>query len=181
MDLSELEVISGRLLEEQKRLRTMDSELEVLKKELREMPRREQKDKSFYALIGLNYEDPGHSNREAELKKERETVIANVHEAEDKIMNGLASKGLIVPLDPTPATVGDVHTFRFRSQATFPKTMEELNDLLGLSTPIKIGPVSIYADKIVVVEADQYFAKIKIVEAFENIRKAVSLRLTQRQ
>ena len=57
MDLSELEATSGRLLEDQKRLRSIESELEVLKREIREMPRREQKDKSFYALIGLNYED----------------------------------------------------------------------------------------------------------------------------
>jgi hypothetical protein len=181
MDLSELEATASRLLEDQKRLRSISSELEVLKKELREMPRREQKDKSFYALIGLNYEEPGHSNREADLKVEREGVLKSIREAETVILKGLASQGLVIPLDPTPAIAGDTFTFRYRSQATFPKTMEELTELLGLSTPIRIGPVSIYPDRIVVVEADQYFAKEKIVEAFENIRKAVNLRLTQRQ
>jgi histidinol phosphatase-like PHP family hydrolase len=181
MDLSELEATSGRLLEDQKRLRSIESELEMLKREIREMPRREQKDKSFYALIGLNYEDPGHSDREQTLKKERETVLASIHESEDKIMKGLSSQGLVVPLDPTPIVVGNTFTFKYRAQATFPKTLEELNELLGLSTPIQIGPVMIYPDKIVAVEADQYFAKQKIVEAFENIRKAVNLRLTQRQ
>jgi hypothetical protein len=69
MDLTELEVAAGRLLEEQKRLRAIEAELAVLKQELKELPRREVKDKGFYALIGLNYEDPGHANREADLKK----------------------------------------------------------------------------------------------------------------
>ncbi|MDV3276904.1 MAG: hypothetical protein LYZ69_00380 [Nitrososphaerales archaeon] len=181
MDLSELEVAAGRLLEEQKRLRSIDSELTMLKQELREMPRREVKDKSFYALIGLNYEEPGHSNREAELKKERESVLKSIREAEGTIKKGLTSQGLVIPLDPNPTVVGDMFTFRFRSQTTFPKTMEELGELLGLSSPIRIGPVMIYADKIVVTEVDQYFAKEKIVEAFDNIRKSVNLRLTQRR
>jgi len=181
MDLSELEATAGRLLEDQKRLRSIDNELEVLKREIREMPRREIKDKSFYALIGLSYEDPGHTNRDAELKKERDVVSKSIREGEAVIVKGLSSQGLVIPLDPTPIVMGNTYTFRFRSQATFPKTMEELNELLGLSVPIQIGPVMIYPDKIVVVEADQYFAKEKIVEAFENIRKAVNLRLTQRQ
>jgi hypothetical protein len=181
MDLSELEVAAGRLLGEQKRLRSIDSELTMLKQELREMPRREVKDKSFYALIGLNYEDPGHSNREAELKKERAEVLTSIREAEGIILKGLTSHGLVIPLDPNPTVVGDMFTFRFRSQATYPRTMEELGELLGLSSPIKIGQVMIYPDKIVVSEVDQYFAKEKIVEAIDNIRKAVSLRLTQRQ
>jgi hypothetical protein len=181
MDLSELEAAAGKLLEDQKRLRSIDSELDVLAKEIREMPRREQKDKSFYALIGLNYEDPGHSNREAGLKKEREVVVDAIKQSEGVIVKGLASQGLVIPLDPTPIVMGSTFTFKFRSGASFPKTMEELNLLLGLSVPIQIGPVMIYPDKIVVVEADQYFAKEKIVEAVENIRKAVNLRLTQRQ
>ena len=181
MDLSELESIAGKLLDEQKRLRSIESELDVLRNELREMPRREQKDKSFYALIGLNYEDPGHSNREAELKKERETVMKTIKEAHGQITKALSSQGLVIPLDPNAAVVGNTFTFKFRSQATFPKTMEELSDLLGITIPLVLGPVMIFSDKIVVTEADQYFAKEKIVEAFDNIRKAVSLRLTERQ
>ena len=55
MDLTELEVAAGRLLEEQKRLRAIDAELAVLKQELKELARRAEKDKGFFALIGLNY------------------------------------------------------------------------------------------------------------------------------
>ena len=181
MDLSELEVYAGRLLEEQKRLRTMDAELSMLKQELKDLPRQAAKDKSFFALIGLNYEDPGHANREAELKKEREGVLKNIREAEDKVLKGLTSDRLVVPLDPTPIVEGATYTFNFRSQATFPKTLEELSELLGISSPLMIGPVTISTDKISVKEADQYFAKVKIVEAFENIRKTVSLKLSSRQ
>jgi len=87
----------------------------------------------------------------------------------------------VVPLDPTPIVTGNNYTFRFRSMATFPKTMEELSELLGISVPLRLGPVSISADRISVTEVDQYFAKEKIVMAFENIRKSVSLKLSARQ
>ncbi|MDV3244131.1 MAG: hypothetical protein LYZ66_03000 [Nitrososphaerales archaeon] len=172
---------AGRLLEEEKRLRAMDAELAVLKQELKELPRRAEKDKGFFALIGLNYEDPGHSNREAELKKEREAVRKNIAEAESKVLKGLASEGLVVPLDPNPIIDGTTFTFKFRSLATFPKTIEELSELLGIPSPLRLGPVAISADRITVTEADQYFAKEKIVQAFENIRKTINLKLTSRQ
>ena len=181
MDLTELEGGAGRLLEEQKRLRAIDAELAVLKQELKELPRRAEKDKGFFALIGLNYEDPGHSNREADLKKERESVLKNIAEAERTVFDGLVSDRLVVPLDPNPIIAGNTYTFRFRSMATFPKTIEELSDLLGIPAPLRLGPVSISADRISVTEADQYFAKEKIVMAFENIRKTVSLKLSSRQ
>jgi len=181
LDLTELEVAAGRLLEEQKRLRAIDAELAVLKQELKELPRRAEKDKGFYALIGLNYEDPGHSNREADLKKERENVLKNIGEAEKVVLNGLTSDRLVVPLDPNPIVDGTSYTFRFRSMATFPKTIEELSELLGIPAPLRLGPVSISADRISVTEVDQYFAKEKIVVAFETIRKSVSLKLSSRQ
>lgn len=181
MDLMELEVAAGRLLEEQKRLRAMDAELAMLKQELKELPKRAEKDKGFFALIGLNYEDPGHANREAELKKERESVLKNIADAESKVLRGLTSEGLVVPLDPNPMIDGSTYTFRFRSLATFPKTIEELVELLGIPSPLRLGPVSIAADRITVTEADQYFAKEKIVLAFENIRKTLSLKLSTRQ
>ena len=181
MDLTELEVAAGRLLEEQKRLRVMDAELAVLKQELKELPRRAEKDKGFFALIGLDYEDPGHANREANLKKERATVLKNIADAEKTVLNGLTSGMLVVPLDPNPIVDGNSYTFRFRSMATFPKTMEELSELLGIPVPLRLGPVSISADRISVTEVDQYFAKEKIVMAFDIIRKSVSLKLSTRQ
>ena len=181
MDLTELEVAAGRLLEEKKRLRAMDAELAVLKQELKELPRRAEKDKGFYALIGLNYEDPGHANREAELKKERASVLKNIEEAEKIVLDGLTSDRLVVPLDPNPIVDGNTYTFRFRAMATFPKTIEELSELLGISVPLRVGPVAISADRITVVEVDQYFAREKVVMAFDNIRKSIMNRLAHRQ
>lgn len=181
MDLTELEVAAGRLLEEQKRLRAMDAELAVLRQELKELPRREAKDKGFFALIGLDYEDPGQADREADLKKERASVLKNIADAEKIVLDGLASDRLVIPLDPTPLVDGNTYTFRFRAMATFPKTIEELSELLGIPAPLRLGPVSISADRIVVTEVDQYFAKEKLVIAFENIRKSVSLKLSYRQ
>ncbi|MDG6962281.1 MAG: hypothetical protein JRN48_00400 [Nitrososphaerota archaeon] len=69
MNLTELEVAAGRLLEEQKRLRTIDSELETLSQEIKQDPKRNEKDQAFYALIGLDWSDPGHQDRAAALKR----------------------------------------------------------------------------------------------------------------
>lgn len=178
MDLAELEVVAGRLLEEQKRLRAIDSELAILKQEIKEMPRRAEKDRSFYALIGLDWTEPGHVSRKDELERERKAVLASIGEANEKIMKGLSSRGLVIPLEPTPTVEGGFFVFRFRSSATFPKVIEELSEILGIPAPLKIGAVTISPDRVVVAEADQYFAKERIVEAFDDVRKTVELKLS---
>jgi hypothetical protein len=178
LDLSELEVTSGRLLEEQKRLRRIDTELAVLKQEIKQDPKRNEKDQAFYALIGMNWTDPGHIEREAELRRERETVVRSISEVQSMVLKGLTSDRLIVPLEPTPVVEGSVYTFRFRSGATFPKTIEELSETLGILSPLTIGDVSIYEDRVVVNETDEFFAKKKVVDAFDDIRKAVKRKLS---
>lgn len=178
MDLAELEVTSGRLLEEQKRLRTIDAELAVLKQEIKQDPKRVEKDRAFYSLIGMDWKDPGHVEREAELKSEREVVVRSINEAQSLVLKGLSSDRLIVPLDPTPIVGNGIYTFRFRAGATYPKTVEELSETLGILIPLKIGEVAIYEDKVEVNETDEFFAKKKVVDAFDDIRKAVKRKLS---
>ena len=108
-------------------------------------------------------------------------MLKNIAEVEKKVLDGLTSGHLVVPLDPNPIVDGQNYTFRFRAMATFPKTVEELSDLLGIPVPIRIGPVAISADRITVTEVDSYFAKEKIVMAFDNIRKSVSNKLSYKQ
>ncbi len=181
MNLVELEVTAGRLLDEKRRLRNIDGELSRLQADLKELPRRAQKDKKFYSLIGLNWEEPHQLiEREEELRKEREGVLMAISEAHETIVKGFSSDGLVVPLEPDPEVEGNQYFFNYRSEATFPKTLEALAELLGIPAPLKIDEVTIWADRIGVVEADQYFAKVKVVEAFEKVRKTVSLKLAPR-
>lgn len=178
MNLTELEVTSGRLLEEQKRLRTIDAELEVLRREIKQDPKRIEKDQAFYALIGMNWSDPGHVDRESELKKERDTVVRSIQEVQGSVLAGFSSESLVIPLDPTPTKGDGEYTFRFRSGATFPKSVEELSVMLGIPSPLKIGEVVIAEDRVTVSETDEFFAKKKVVEAFEGIRKTVKRKLS---
>jgi hypothetical protein len=178
MDLTELEVTSGMLLEEQKRLRTIEAELAVLRTEIRQDPKRNEKDRTFYALIGMSWTDPGHINREADLKKEREAVVKTISEVQNSVLEGFSSEKLVIPLDPTPMVGPGEFTFRFRSGATFPKSVEELSTMLGIPVPLKIGEVTIYDDRVVVAETDEFFAKKKVVDAFDDMRKAVRRKLT---
>lgn len=179
MNLTELEVTAGTLLEEQKRLRTIEAELEVLSQEIKQDPKRNEKDRAFYALIGMDWSDPGHKDRDAELRKEQEAVLSSIREAQEVVLRGISSEHLLVPLDPTPAFEGGVCTFKFRSGATFPKSVEEISVLLGISTPLRIGDVTIYPEKVTVNESDEFFAKKKVVEAFEDIGKTVKRKLSQ--
>ena len=41
----------------------------------------------------------------------------------------------------------------------------------------KIGDVTIYGDRVEVADSDEYFAKKKLVDAFDDVRKAVRRRL----
>ena len=178
MNLTELEVAAGRLLEEQKRLRTIDSELETLSQEIKQDPKRNEKDQAFYALIGLDWSDPGHQDRAAALKRERDDVLSSIREVHGQMLAGLSSGHLVVPLDPTPVAGGGSFTFRFRSGATFPKSVEGLSAMLGIPSPLRMGDVMISEEKVVVTESDEYFAKKKVVDAFEDLRKAVKRTLS---
>jgi hypothetical protein len=182
MDLSELEVTAGRILEEKKRLKSIEGELNHIETDLKSLPRRAEKEKRFYSLIGLHWEEPRQlMQRGEELRKEKDEILRAIAESHDKILKGFSSEELIVPLDPNLIRDGAHYVFRYRSGATFPKTLEELSDLLGLPSPLKINDVTIAADQIFVLESDPYLAEEKIVEAFDAIRKTVSLKLTPRQ
>lgn len=179
MNLAELEVTAGRLLEEQKRLRTIDSELAVLSQEIKQDPKRNEKDQAFYALIGMDWADPGHKDRAAALRVERETVTQSIEKVQGQVLEGFSSGSLVVPLDPVPSAEGGTFTFRFRSGATFPKSVEELSVMLGIPSPLRIDDVTIYEDKVAVTESDEFFAKKKVVEAFDTMRKTLRRKLSQ--
>jgi hypothetical protein len=178
LNLSETEAISAKLLEQQGRLKSIDAELALLSQELKQDPKRNEKEQAFYALIGMDWSDPGHRARSDALKKERETVMSEVKNQEFLLFNGISTQPLVVPLDPVPQRGDRSFTFKFRSGASYPRTVEELSETLGIKSPLKIGEVTIHPDMVVVSESDEYFAKKKIVEAFEDIRKAVRRKLT---
>ncbi len=182
MNLSEVEVVAGELIEQKKRLSNLEAELTQVQRELKEQPRRSDKDRQFYALIGLNYEEPSRSkDREVQLVKEKAEAAEAANKARQILLQGFSSSELIVPLEPEPTAEGKRFTFQYRFNATYPKTLEALSDILGLPSPLAIDGVVIWPDRMVVEEVDEYFAKQKIVEAFSKIRKTVALKLGPRQ
>lgn len=182
MNLSELEVAAGQYVEQKRRLGTIEAELSQVQLDLKEQPRRSEKDRRFYSLIGLGYETPKQpKERREELVKEKTEVVKGIKQATDAIVKGFTSADLIVPLDPDPVVEGKLFTFRYRFSASYPKTMEALSDILGLPSPLRLDKVVIWPDKIEVEEVDAYFAKEEIVETFEKISKTVALKLTPRR
>ncbi len=182
MNLSEVEVVAGELIEQKKRLANVDSELARVQLELKEQPRRSEKDRSFYSLIGLDYQEPSHVRQnEAKLLKEKSEATAAVKQAHGTLVRGFSSSDLVVPLDPTPTAEGKRFTFRYRFNASYPKTLEALSDILGLPAPLRLDGVVIGPDSVEVQEVDEYFAKQKVVEAFGKIRKTVALKLGPRR
>jgi hypothetical protein len=178
LDLSELEVIAAQLLEEQKRHRQLRDELTRIRNELREKPRRDEKDKKFHTLIGVHWEQPRELEEKAKaLTLEDEQLMKSTKGATDKIVDAFSSGALTVPLDLDAVKVGDRFHFRYRSNATFPNSVQALSELLGLPLPLTVDDVVVEADQIQVAEADPYYAKEKIVEAFDKIRKTVALKL----
>ncbi|MDG6985785.1 MAG: hypothetical protein JRM73_03460 [Nitrososphaerota archaeon] len=178
MNLTELESIAAKLLDEQNRLKSIDAELGVLSQEIKQDPKRNEKERAFYELIGMDWSDPGHKERSEALKRERDVVRSSIRDNEFLLSDGLSSQPLVVPLDPVPERGERTFTFRFRSGATFPKTVQELSATLGIPSPLRIGEVTIHPEMVVVSESDEYFAKKKIVEAFEDLRKEVKRKLS---
>jgi hypothetical protein len=181
MNLSEVEVIAGQLVEQKRRLGNLDAELSRVQQELKELPRRSEKDRQFYSLIGMDYQEPQFKNREGELLKERGETASAVKQAYDSILRGFSSSDLVVPLDPSPTSQGKHFTFRYRFNASYPRTVEALSDILGIPSPINVGAVIIGADRVEVEEVDEFFAKQKVVEAFSKIQKTVALKLGPRR
>lgn len=181
MNLSEVEVIAGQLGEQKRRLENLDAELSRVQKDLKDLPRRSEKDRQFYSLIGMDYQEPQFKSREEELLKERGDAASAVKGAYEAILRGFSSSDLVVPLDPSPASQGKRFMFRYRFNASYPRTVEALSDILGIPSPLKVGPVVVGADRVEVEEVDEFFAKQKVVEAFGKIQKTVALKLGPRR
>lgn len=182
MNLSEVEVVAGELIEQKKRLGIIVSELARVQQDLKEEPRRSEKDRQFYSLIGLDYEEPSQSKQaEGNLLDQRREAAAAVEKAHGTLLRGFSGADLVIPLDPTPTAEGSRFTFRYRFNASYPKTLEALSDILGLPTPLTVDGVAIWPDRITVDEVDAYYAKKKVVDAFGKIRKTVALKLGPRQ
>ena len=178
MNLSELEVIASELIEQEKMLDQIDSELEFVEGEFKQQPKRTGRDKKFYSLIGIEWKDSGElSQRRAALHDDKRKVQQIVDDARDRLVRGFSSGELVVPLDPDPVREGEGHLFRYRANASYPKAVQELASLLGMSVPLRIDEVEISSDRIRSTESDPYLAKEEVVNAFDKIRKTVALKL----
>ena len=177
MELSELEILAGQLLEQQKDLGSLQEEISRLELDLRELPRKSAGEKKFYALIGMDWDEPKIAEKLKQLSEKRDAINKVVAEVNGKVVAALSEKNLIVPLDPKPISTGEVITFKYRANATYAKAVQELGHILGLAVPLKVDDVVIEGDKISVAESDQLYAMGKIVAAFDKISKTVALKL----
>jgi hypothetical protein len=177
LELSELEVISAQLLEHQKEREQLQEEIGRLEISLRELPRKSQKEKKFYALIGMDWDEPKIEERLKQLSQRRDELSKILETDHAKIVSALSKRQLIVPLDPRPLVQKSITDFRYRSNATYPNAVKELASILGLSVPLKVDDVTIGFEKISVEEPDALYAQEKIVNAFEKISKTVALKL----
>lgn len=178
MELSELEILAGQLLEQQKDLDSLEEEIGRLELDLRELPRKSAGEKKFYALIGMDWDEPKIAEKLKQLSEKRNAITKIVAEVNTKIVAALSEKNFIVPLDPKPVVSGEVTTFKYRANATYAKAVQELAHILGLTVPLKVDDVTIEGNKISVVESDQLYAMGKIVTAFDKISKTVALKLS---
>ena len=180
MELSELEAVASNLLEQQKELDNLDSEIERAKIDLRELPRKSAGEKKFYALIGMEWEEPKIEERLKQLSEKKETLQKAINDQNDKIVAALTEKKLVVPLDLNATVSGGKSCYKYRAGASYPKAIKELGHILGLEIPLKIDDVLIEYDKITVDETEAMYAMMKIVEAFDKISSTVALKLKER-
>jgi len=181
LELSELEIIGGQLLVQQKDLGLLQEEIGALELDLRELPRKSAGEKKFYALIGMDWDEPKIAEKLKQLSEKRDAISNIIADVNAKIVAALSEKELIVPLDPKPLISGGSISFKYRANATYPKAVQELANVLGLSVPLKVDDVTIGSDKISVVETDPLSAMGKVVTAFDKISKTVALKLSSKR
>lgn len=180
LELSELEVIASNLLEQHKEFEYLGNEIERTKNDLREFPRKSAGEKKFYALIGMEWEEPKIEDKLKQLIEKKDAVGKVIGEENEKIVVALTEKKLIVPLDPNP-TINEGRSFyRYRANSSYPKAIQELGHILGLEVPLKVDDVVIDYDKIIVAENEANYAMMKIVDAFEKISNTVALKLKEK-
>lgn len=172
-----MEILAGQLLEQQRDLAGLQEEIGRLELDLRELPRKSAGEKKFYALIGMDWDEPKIAEKLKQLSDNRSAINKVVTEVNAKIVAALSEKNLIVPLDPKPVSTGEVTVFKYRANATYTKAVQELAHVLGLMVPLRVDDVIIEGDRISVAESDQLYAMEKIVTAFDKIGKTVSLKL----
>jgi hypothetical protein len=181
LELSELEVIASQLLVQQKELSSLLEDINRLEIDLRELPRKSAEEKKFYALIGMDWDEPKVAENLKQLSEKKSVVSKVIDESNAKIVAALSEKQLIVPLDPKPVLGGSTSIFHYRSNETFPKAIEELGAILGLPVPLKVDGVTISSDKITVEETEPFYAMEKVVMAFDKISKTAALKLSDKR
>jgi len=177
LELSELEVIASQLLEQQKAFSSLQEDINRLELDLRELPRKSAGEKKFYALIGMDWDEPKIAEKLKQITEKRDALSKIIAEENTKIVAALSEKQLIVPLDPKPMISGASISFKYRANSTYAKAVQELANILGLTVPLKVDDVTIGSDKISVAESDPLYAMGKIVTAFDKISKTVALKL----
>jgi len=178
MNLTELEVIASGLIEQEKRLDQIINELEFVEGEFKQQPKRTARDKKFYSLIGLEWQDTGELNqRRVDLRQDKQKVQQLVNDAKEKLVKEFSSGELVVPLDPNPIRDGPNYIFWYRSKATYPKSVQVLGGFLGMAVPLIVDEVEISVDHVRTLEDDPYLAKEQVVNAFDKVRKTVALKL----
>jgi hypothetical protein len=177
LELSELEAIASQLIEEQRDLSSLEEEIKQLEHDLHELPRKSVSEKNFYTLIGMDWDEPKIEEKLKELSEKRIEILRIISDRNAKIVSALSRKELVVPLDPKPITKNGGLHFRYRANLTYPKAIEELAYVLGLTVPLKVDNVTIEPDKISVMETDPLYAMERVVDAFDKISKTVALKL----
>ncbi|MEM2873307.1 MAG: hypothetical protein QXD82_03955 [Nitrososphaerales archaeon] len=180
MDFSDLESLALRLEDDDEKLRQVEADLAWVKEELKQKPKRDQKETRFAKLAGYQWKDESDLIRRAKaLEEKRETLINDIKANSQSFMEGFSSKDLTVPLEPKPSIESGALFFSYRNGVMYPRTIRVISKILGLSVPIVLEPVTISERGVKVVEEDQYLAKEKIVETFEGLQKTLALKLKQ--
>ena len=116
----------------------------------------------------MDWDEPKIAEKLKQLSEKRDVISKIIAEVNAKIVAALSEKELIVPLDPKPMISGENIIFKYRANATYPKAVQELANVLGLSVPLKVDDVTIGSDKISVVETDPLYAMGKSRHRFRQ-------------
>jgi len=180
MDFSDLESFALMIEDCEEKLRQVEAELAWAREELKQKPKRDEREARFAKLAGYQWKDESDLIRRTKVLEEKKKTLTNeIMVGYQSLMEGFSSKDLTVPLESKSNNESGRLFFSYRNGLTYPRTVRVLSKVLGLSLPIVLDPVIISEHGVKVAEEDNYIAKEKVVEAFEGLQKTLALKLKQ--
>lgn len=177
-DFNFLEDLAIQIQENRKILVGIEPSLSDVNMRLHEIPLKRSTESIFAKMTGSSYDDKFSELEKIKknLEDEKQRIEQLVHDQLDKFLAEITSQNIIIPLDPNPVRIEGRTVYKYRNEGKFENLFNILCELLGLSSPLVVKDVMLSPTEIVIAEKDEFDAKQKFVNSFNEIQNTLLIK-----